>query len=39
MTANQANLVNAKASTGEVTVSAKNIKFRTLAAKGQSLAV
>jgi len=39
MTANQANLVNAKASTGEVTVSGKNLKFRTLAAKGQSLAV
>jgi hypothetical protein len=39
MIVNQANLVNAKASTGEVTVSGKNIKFRTLAAKGQSLAV
>jgi hypothetical protein len=39
MTVNQANLVNANANTGEVTVSAKNIKFRTLAAKGQSLAV
>jgi len=39
MIVNQANLVNAKASTGEVTVSGKNIKFHTLAAKGQSLAV
>jgi len=39
MTVNQAKSVNAKASTGEVTVSGKNIKFRTLAAKGQSLAV
>jgi len=39
MILNQANLVNANANTGEVTVSGKNIKFRTLAAKGQSLAV
>jgi len=39
MTVNQATYVNAKTSTGEVTVSGKNVKFRTLAAKGQSLAV
>jgi len=39
MILNQANLVNANANTGEVTVSGKNVKFRTLAAKGQTLAV
>jgi hypothetical protein len=39
MTLNQANLVNAKASTGEVTVSAKNVKFRALTAKAESFAV
>jgi hypothetical protein len=33
MTVNQANLVNAKANTGEVTVSAKNIKFSARTAK------
>jgi len=39
MIVNQAKYVNAKANTGEVTVSAKNVKFRALTAKGQSLAV
>ena len=38
MTVNQANLVNAKASTGEVTVSGKNVKFSARTAKA-SLAV
>jgi len=35
----EANLVNAKASTGEVTFSAKNVKFRALTAKAESFAV
>ena len=39
MTVNQANLVNAKASTGEVTVSGKNVKFSARSAQRQSLAV
>ena len=33
MTVNQANLVNAKASTGEVTVSGKGVKFSARTAK------
>jgi hypothetical protein len=39
MTVNQANLVNAKANTGEVTVSGKNVKFSARSVKRQSLAV
>jgi hypothetical protein len=39
MTVNQANLVNAKANTGEVTVSGKNVKFSARSAQRQSLAV
>ena len=39
MTVNQANLVNAKANTGEVTVSGKNVKFSARTAQRQSLAV
>jgi len=39
MTVNQANLVNAKANTGEVTVSGKNIKFSARSVKRQSFAV
>jgi hypothetical protein len=39
MTVNQANYVNAKTSTGETTVSGKNIKFSARTAQRQSLAV
>jgi DUF4097 and DUF4098 domain-containing protein YvlB len=39
MTVNQANFVNAKTSTGEVTVSGKNVKFSARTAQRQTLAV
>jgi hypothetical protein len=39
MTVNQAKLVNAKANTGEVTVSGKNVKFSARTAQRQPLAV
>jgi len=39
MTVNQAKLVNAKANTGEVTVSGKNVKFSARSVKRQSLSV
>jgi len=39
MTVNQANYVNAKTSTGEVTVSGKNVKFSARTEQRQSLAV
>ena len=39
MTVNQANLVNAKASTGEVTVSGKGVKFSARTVKAESFAV
>ena len=39
MILNQANLVNANANTGEVTVSGKSVKFSARTAKRQSLAV
>jgi len=39
MILNQANLVNAKASTGEVTVSGKNVKFSARSVKAESFAV
>jgi hypothetical protein len=39
MTVNQANYVNAKTSTGEVTVSGKGVKFSARTAQRQSLAV
>jgi len=39
MTVNQANQVNANASTGEVTVSGKGVKFSARSAQRQSLAV
>jgi hypothetical protein len=39
MTVNQAKLVNAKASTGEVTVSGKNVKFSARTVKAESFAV
>jgi DUF4097 and DUF4098 domain-containing protein YvlB len=39
MTVNQANKVNAKTSTGEVTVSGKNVKFSAREVKAESFAV
>jgi hypothetical protein len=39
MIVNQAKLVNAKANTGEVTVSGKNVKFSARTAQRQPLAV
>jgi hypothetical protein len=39
MIVNQANNVNAKANTGEVTVSGKNIKFSARTVKAESFAV
>ena len=39
MTVNQANKVNVKTSTGEVTVSGKNVKFSARTVKAESFAV